>query len=670
MFQTNLRETDAALDVEAVLDVIGRHGADTWLVNAGGILSFYPTELPFQTRNPHLAERPGGDLLGDAVRGAHARGVRVMARMDFSKVAPRIAAEHPEWCFVSPTGQPQEYNDLVSVCPSGEYYQDRTFKILDEVMDRYPIDGFFFNWFGFNEVDYASTYHGVCHCMACHSAFAAFGHGTALPLGPGDASYPLWREFSAETVELLTARIRAHIASRHPDAGLILGEASDIVFHEANNAVGRELWPHATAESVSASASFRPDVPVLVNAVTFVDMPYRMAGEEPHHFAAYLTQTLARGGNPSTYIMGVPGEIPYPALDVAGRLTRFHAEHAGVYANLWPAAAVGLVRLPRVGIEHGLASRSREEFRGWYTALQERHVPFDVLALEHVEEIDGAGELDRYTLLVLPDVGPIPPSLARILDAFVERGGRLVSTGSSAIADGAIQLASMPATRERAVQRDAERLKGTYVAASPVLERGSGTYPSPVLPVIGAFHYLDWDDDADRHLTLLARAPYGPPEKAHGQRPVNHPGYGIGHHGGGTTALVPWTPGRTYHQLGLSAVRDVLVDLVLEILDGADPVRVQAPEQVEVTVHRSGDDLVVHLLNHSGARRRSFGPPLPVRGVTVGVSADGGLPTARALVADVLCEVTDGGDGSAVVHVPQVDLFEVLVLHPMTIEEH
>src|SRR5205823_10504943 len=107
MFQTNLREIDATLDVDRVLDYIQAHGADVWLVNAGGILSFYPTDLPFQTRNPYLAQRPSGDLLGDAVRAAHARGVHLLARMDFSKVSTRIAAEHPEWCYVSPSGQSQ-----------------------------------------------------------------------------------------------------------------------------------------------------------------------------------------------------------------------------------------------------------------------------------------------------------------------------------------------------------------------------------------------------------------------------------------------------------------------------------------------------------------------------------------------------------------------------------
>ena len=50
--QTNLQEIDATMDVEKALDVIEAHGANSWLLNTGGIASQYPTELPFQTRIP------------------------------------------------------------------------------------------------------------------------------------------------------------------------------------------------------------------------------------------------------------------------------------------------------------------------------------------------------------------------------------------------------------------------------------------------------------------------------------------------------------------------------------------------------------------------------------------------------------------------------------------
>lgn len=85
--------------------------------------------------------------MGDAVAPAHARGVRVISRVDFSKVHRDVAEEHTHWCFVSPSGEPQVYNGLHSTCPSGPYYQERAFDI-GEILDRYPVDGFFFNGFG------------------------------------------------------------------------------------------------------------------------------------------------------------------------------------------------------------------------------------------------------------------------------------------------------------------------------------------------------------------------------------------------------------------------------------------------------------------------------------------------------------------------------------------
>lgn len=278
MFQTNLREIDAGLDVERVLDYLEEFGANTWLLSVGGILSNYPTALDFQTANPHLAERPSGDLVGDAVKAAAARGIRVMGRMDFSKIDHRRAEQHPEWCFVDAAGDPQVYNGLTSVCPSGDYYQVKLFEVLDEVLDRYPIDGFFCNWMSFNEVDYSRRYRGVCQCLGCVRRYSEYAPGERLPEDKNAAGYETWQRFSREVLADLTARIREHLASRRPEAPLVLGDRADIVFHEANNAIGRPLWHHRTSEHVSAAKTFRPEVPVLTNSVGFVDMPYRLAG--------------------------------------------------------------------------------------------------------------------------------------------------------------------------------------------------------------------------------------------------------------------------------------------------------------------------------------------------------------------------------------------------------
>lgn len=81
------------------------------------------------------------------------------------------------------------------------------------------------------------------------------------------------------------------------------------MFHEANNEVEKDTCHHATAETASKYMSWRPDMPVLVNAASFLDHGYRFAAEQTEHFAQYHLQAISRRVNPSTYIIGVPKMI-------------------------------------------------------------------------------------------------------------------------------------------------------------------------------------------------------------------------------------------------------------------------------------------------------------------------------------------------------------------------
>ncbi|MET0303730.1 MAG: hypothetical protein ABW040_06745 [Microbacteriaceae bacterium] len=674
MFQTNLREVDATLDVETTLDAIEQHGANAWLVNGGGILSFYPTELDFQTVTPYLADRPSGDLLGDAVAAAHARGVRLLARMDFSKVTRETAVAHPEWCFVDPDGQPQVYQGLYSVCPSGDYYQRRTFEIIDEIVERYPVDGFFFNWFSFNESDYSYRYRGVCHCDACVVAFAAetrsaaLPDGASLPDGPAHPEYDRWLAFSTRVLTELSRDLRDHVASRAPNAALILGRAADIMFHEANNAFGRELWPHATAEAVSALTTAVPGTPVLVNAVSFIDMPYRLASEQPEHFATYLVQAISRGANPSTYIMGVPGDIRYAMLEAAGEVTRFHRDNPDVYEGARATAAVALVRPERLRADAERHARATSEFRGLYNALQETHVPFDVLPLGQVVAARDTGELARFSTLVLADVDALTEDEIAALDAWVADGGTLIATGDSAIAaDGSVQLASLPSTRRLASYRDVETLKNSYVAPADAGDNVAVRQGSAVVPVLGSFQFHEWTDDAEPVGRYLAQAPFGPPEKTFGHRATAHPGRASRRHGAGRGILVPWALGHSYRESSLTVVRDLLTEILAET-PTRELVAVDIAEQAEVTLNRVGSRLAVHVVNLSGLRRRGFGPPVPLHGARIRVRGDRGVTagtvTARARAAGVDLRAEEV-DGELVLELPEIGLYEVVVIEGM-----
>jgi hypothetical protein len=663
MVQTNLREIDASMDVDAVADWIRDFGATAWLIGVGGIQAQYPTDLPFQTRNPVLAERKSGDLVGDALKAAHSRGLRLLARMDFSKVAPQVAAEHPEWCYMSPNGNLQEHTaGLVSVCPCGGYYQERIFDILDEVTTRYKIDGMFFNWASMNEQDYYKRYHGVCHCINCQARWLEFSAGLELPKGPEDASYAQWLIFSQQILDGIISRIRSFMTERLPDAGIISRKTADIMFKESNNAIGRELWHHQTSEWVSSWIAYRPEVPVLVNATCFLDMPYRMAGEEPAHFAQYLIQAISRGGNPSTYMMGTPGKIPYPCLGIASEITRFHKKWSEVYDGIRPSAMTGLVR-PYQGYmrNHDDYEQAVSEFRGLYSSMQELHVPFDVLAAEHLMGIQANGSIERYKVIILPhlgDLGRLPVKTVESFDSWVERGGSLIATGSSGVGEGGlVQFKSLPSERRLAAVTKPELLWSSYIAPPQKTHNGH-YYDGPVVPLYGACYYFDWKHGSRSHYKMLARAPFAPPEKAYGNVEIDHPGYMVGRYGSGKGIVIPFTVGRGYREIGLSVFRDFFAKAWREG-DAQEKFSFDMSEQVEVTVHQTRSKTVVHLVNMSGARRSNFASHLPIPGGSIKVSE--GNVRAHALKADTELEVINGK-----IKLPVLGLYEVVVIDSLT----
>lgn len=609
VFQTNLRETDTVLDVERTLDAIEEHGSNAWLINAGGILSFYPTALGHQTANPRLADRPSGDLLGDAVAAAHARGIRVIARMDFSKVGARVANEHPDWLYVGPDGGYQEYQGLFSTCPSAGYYQTAAFEALTEVAERYGVDGFFFNWFGFNEIDYSGRYRGVSQNESSRRGFAEFSGGQELPVGPESANYQAWRSYAGHTIGDLTRRFREHIAALLPDACFIRGPGADIIFHEANNELGRPLWPSATSEAVSLAKSADPDRPVFVNSVAFVDMPYRLAAEDSAHYEQYIAQTLARGGAPSVYIMGEPGAIDYPNVAAVSPLFRFHRDHHDDYADLRPAAQVAIVK-PDILVLDPIAYRAAlSEFRGIYRALQQAHVPFDVVAFADLAAGLSGDGFSEHDVLVLPDVGPVDARVAEQLDRRVLDGLTVVLTGASATLGGEAQLTHSPVATlgEPLVGQDAFALYAVRPAEP-------GSHPRhPVVPIIGTSYPMSVRRSSRTALSLVSAAPFGPPEKAYGNAVSATPAVAVGSAGDGSVVVIPWSIGRSFHEVGLSVIGDLLVGIVD---DGRRirHLRFDLPPQVEVTVQRGPAVTVLHLVNLSGVQGNTFVPPVTAHG--------------------------------------------------------
>jgi hypothetical protein len=183
---------------------------------------------------------------------------------------------------------------------------------------------------------------------------------------------------------------------------------------------------------------------------------------------------------------------------------------------------------------------------------------------------------------------------------------------------------------------------------------GDGAFP---VPVIGAYHVVAPAAAAETGMRVLSRAPYGPPEKCHGHVELAQPGVLRT----GRVTVLPWTVGRAYREVGLSAHRDLFVDAVLAAAPEPVAAATDLPEQVEVVVGRSRVGMVLHLVNLSGAGPQRFGPPLTVNSARLWIPwADRAAPV-RAVRAGVDLPVTER-DGQVGVDLPPLGLFEVLVL--------
>jgi len=118
---------------------------------------------------------------------------------------------------------------------------------------------------------------------------------------------------------------------------------------------------------------------------------------------------------------------------------------------------------------------------------------------------------------------------------------------------------------------------------------------------------------------------------------------------------MPWSVGHTYHEFGTTEVRDYFLNEIADLT--GEMLKVELPEQCEVIVSRDNAGLVIHVINQTGYRRKSFGPHIPLQGGRISVKDASG--TAEALVSNMQLK-TSSKNGVLAIDLPAIDLFEVI----------
>ncbi|MCU0915452.1 MAG: hypothetical protein MUC88_12935 [Planctomycetes bacterium] len=636
MVQTNLREIDAAMDTDRYVQEIKDFRATVVLFNFGGIVANYPTELAFHFRNTHMK----GDLAGTVLERLHKEGIRVVGRFDFSKINEKFAAEKPQWLYVSEKGQHVNYNGQVHTCVSGGYQQEYMFEILGEAVDRYPLDGVFFNMIGYQRSDYSGNYHGICQCQACKDKFRAFA-GMELPKTQDDRSpvYRKYLEFTRMMSDRQFSRVNAFLKGKRPDLAICTYTPTgvDIIRKESNTPLSVGTYRDTdNAKATLLTAGRRQ----LANcAVYFIDIPYRHAAVSPYLTVRRIWQHMINGAWVDFYCIGPLGsQEDRTGLDLTKQLYRFHADNERWLKPVRPAGEVGLVR------------RGNAEYDGLLQILAESQVAFELTTFE-------PASLQGFALVIVPNAGGLSPSECAALDEYVTGGGRVLLTGKVPEALQSLAGASFRETRP------AE--KGSYIRIREGDRRWLGRDDLAKLDLVflqGPFHVYELPEDIEGLLRLIPADMFGPPEKCYYRSVSEHPALFAKMHGRGAVACFPWDIGSHYEQQCHQGHASLVLGTIDALL-GLDPrLRVATSPLVEVT-HRAGKDGTfewVSLFNHSGQQGQALHAPIPVRDIRISLRSQRTVKTVQLLRAGTTLDFTQDGQGLSVV-VPRLDHYEVVL---------
>ena len=276
MIQPNLRKIDAkGLEPKRLVDQVIEYGGNAMLVNGGGIVAWYPSDVPFHPVNEYMRR----DFLAKVLQEAHRRGLKVLVRLDVSKNHEELYKEHPEWFQKTPEDEVRRGWTMRLTCFNSPYWQEHNFELVDEIMSRYAVDGFFYNAFHYDH----------CTCEKCQKSFQE-ATGQELPRQE-DWDDPAWRafvQFRYRRMEEYTQRLRSFIRERDPRAILTvdfrltsdnpshlreagwraprMAKAVDVITLEAFDPLTRPLPKYYlwAGEEVRMGRTFAPNQPISI----------------------------------------------------------------------------------------------------------------------------------------------------------------------------------------------------------------------------------------------------------------------------------------------------------------------------------------------------------------------------------------------------------------------
>jgi hypothetical protein len=685
----NLREGDEPkIDAEHLVRDVQSFGATAFCINGGGIVAFYQTRIAEHRLSSGLG---GRDLLAEVIPAAHRAGLHVLARIDPSCAPKALANEHPEWFTRDRSGNFCEVSEHYVTCPTAAYYHERIPEVVREILTRYDADGIWNN-----QGKFAAWDTGPCYCNTCRTLFRE-ASGADIPLEE-NWSDPLWRRYNQWRYERITEWVKhmhAVIHAAKPEAIFIaavqLMESldtirpggwdidywvpyQDVLTFECQRRNTAPWWPGIQAKYL---ASLAPDKPRWMTASYFYPW-WRLYASPEAENRPWIAQQFANGVNTWLHINGGYSDLfdrrsLAPMREVLKRQARWEPYFEGATS----AARVALVFSRHTQDNYGGAqahARYLDFIRGWYCALQEAHIPFDVIS----DKVITLARLQRYKTVVLSNLACVSDDTAEAIEAFAAAGGGVVASFDAGLCDLDGVERSRPVFATLFGGRGTGRregLKSSYAkiedAQDPLLADIGDT---DLIPNEGALVEFEPDSDRVVPLTLI------PPVIAHSGATISIPEYSAikettdipivvrGQRGQGRVVYFCNQMELLFYRYGFPDLGRVLANAVRWTLNERPSIEIDAPDFVDATLMAQPRRKLVHLVNFPVGKPVNTGwrhigrNHVPLQDIAVTVALRGGerVREARLATTEEVLAVEQNA-GSAHVIVPRLDDHEIVV---------
>ncbi|HZR18961.1 MAG TPA: beta-galactosidase [Verrucomicrobiae bacterium] len=634
--QTNITEADpATYDIPWWRNYWKRTLTQGIIVNAGGIVAYYPSREALQFRPASLGQR---DLFGELVNAARAEGLVVLARMDSSRAHEDLYNAHPSWFAVDAAGRPHRAGDLFVTCVNSPYYEEYLPRILREVAEAYRPEGFADNsWSGLGRDQ-------ICYCDNCRKRFEE-NSDQSLPARKNwdDPVYRKWILWNYERrVQLWDANNQVTRAAGGPDclwigmnSGSISGQCQNFRDYKAICARAELILLDHQARGEDGDFSQNADAGQLLHQLLGWDklIPESMAmyqagrptfrkSSKPRLEAQlWMLEGMAGGLQPWWHHVGAQQE-DQRQFQIAEPVYRWHAAHQEFLINRRPLATVGLVWSQRntdfFGRDHP-NELVDSPWRGWTQALMRARIPYLPVQVDDLER-----HSSNLALLILPNLGALSDNQVESVRQFVRRGGSLIATGRTSLYDewgqprADFALADILGGHYVALGRENERpreLLGETHHSYLRIEAGSpshalnlrsellaGFEATNILPFGGWLGDVIAAPGAHVPLTYIPPFPIYPPETSWMREARTHvPGLILNSDlPAGKVAFLTADIDRRFAVEGLPDHGQLLSNLVRWAAQGRSPVTVEGPGLIDVRLYSQGHRLILHLVNLTG----------------------------------------------------------------------